>query len=146
MADAIQNELQFLQAYQHVWMIHSMDEIVHMASAILDPADEVMKPGNLMKVFDDLVGRVCTWTPKDIEYVQVLPSCLQGLIARYDDGRWLDPDWIELRYVFEGPDIGFYALTKCFPKEWKRDYVPHHVKRDAARLVMMYQNVLAQQP
>ena len=146
-ATAIRDETHYIQSQPYLFTVHTMSEIVQKAAVILGSDDECMIPGKLMDCLDNLIGNMCMWTD-DIEgqYLPTIPRLILGVLARHDAERFDHdaPDWQLFRYVFEGTDADFYALAVCFPKYWKCDRIPQSVKLALARLVMMYQKVLAQ--
>ena len=135
----IQNERRFLEA--HNFPIHSLDEIVEMASEILGPDDEFMVKGYLSGNLGDVIG-ILELT-NNCERALLIPSLTKELRGRFytRTNALTGTKWEQLDLVF-GDDAQFHALALCFPKYWARGGVTDLVKKCLARLVLMRQRVV----
>lgn len=130
---SIENERRFLVA--HGLPIYAMNEIVDMASKILEPQDDLLKPGFLYgNLLDVLVPLSLQY---NCERALNVPMLTKDMLARYYE-RETRPKWEHLDYIFGD----FPALAVCFPKYWERGGVPQELKKNLARLVLMYQKVV----
>ena len=135
----IQNERRFLEA--HNFPIHSLDEIVEMASGILGPDDEYMVKGYLSGNLADVIGILESLD--NCERALLVPSLTKELRERFyvRPNALTGTKWEQLDLIF-GDDAQFHALALCFPKYWARGGVTDLVKKCLARLVLMRQRVV----
>ena len=135
----IQNERRFLEA--HNFPIHSLDEIVEMASEILGSDDEFMAKGSLNGGLADVLGILESLD--NCERALLVPSLTKELHGRYytRTNAFTGTKWEQLDLIF-GDDAQFHALALCFPKYWARGGVGDLVKKCLARLVLMRQRVV----
>ena len=137
----IQHERRFLEA--HNFPIHSLDEIVEMASEILGPDDEFMAKGYLSGSLNDVIGILETLNTSERSASWLALSLTKELRGRFytRTNAFTGTKWEQLDLIF-GDDAQFHALAMCFPKYWARGGVTDLVKKCLARLGLMRQRVV----